>query len=86
MSKNNGKVSAVMKCDSETNTTVGYILFGPRIFADEALAAITSHFVSFIHPYSSSPRLQLTATELSRKIALVHLELAKLEQDTGLGH
>lgn len=75
-----------MKYDSETNITTGYVLFGPRISADEVHAAIISNFLCFTHPLVIPTTVaELTATDLLSEMTLVHLGLAKIEQDTGFG-
>ena len=85
-SNNDGAISAVIKYDTETNITVGYILLGPRISADEVHAAIISHFLSFPHPLVIPTTIaELTAADLLSEMTLVHLGLAKIEQDTGFG-
>ena len=85
-SNNDGAISAVIKYDSERNITVGYILLGPRISADEVHAAIISHFLSFPHPLVIPITVaELTATDLLSEMTSVHLGLAKIEQDTGFG-
>ena len=85
-SNNDGTISAVLKYDFETNITVGYVLLGPRISADEVHAAIILHFLSFPHPLVIPTTIaELTAADLLREMTLVHLGLAKIEQDTGFG-
>ena len=65
---------------------MGYILLGPRISADEVYAAIISHFLSFPHPLVIPTTVaELTATDLLSEMTSVHLQLAKIEQDTGFG-
>ena len=65
---------------------MGYILLGPRISADEAHTAIISHFLSFSHPLIIPTTVaELTAADLLSQMTIVHLGLAKIEQDTGFG-
>ena len=65
---------------------MGYILLGPRISADEAHTAIISNFLSFSHPLIILTTVaELTAADLLSQMTIVHLALAKIEQDTGFG-
>ena len=85
-SNNDGAISAVIRYDSERNITIGYILLGPRISANEVHEAIISHFRSFPQPLVIPTTIaELTATDLLSEMTLVHLGLAKIEQDTGFG-
>ena len=87
-SNNNGTISTVLKYDSASNITVGYILLGPRIFGEaEALRnAIISEFPSFSHPLLVPVVVtEFSATDLLKELTAVHQLLADVESATGYG-
>lgn len=85
-SNNNSTISAVLKYDSNSNITVGYILLGPDISEEEVKTAIKSQFANFSHPLLIPTLMaELTAKDLMRKLDSVHSELASIELKTGFG-
>jgi hypothetical protein len=85
-SNNNSTISAVLKYDSNSNTTIGYILLGPDISIEGVKTAIESQFANFSHPLLIPTLVaELTAESLMTKLISVHDELARIEDKTGFG-
>lgn len=85
-SNNIGTISAVLKYDSNSNITVGYILLGPDISEEEVKTAIKSQFANFSHPLLIPTLMaELTAKNLMKRLDRVHSDLAKIEGKTGFG-
>jgi len=85
-SNNNGAISTVIKYDSTTNITTGYVLLGPRISLEAACAQICSQFPQFSHPLIVPTVLgELTACDLMRELYHINRLLTVSEYKTRSG-
>ncbi|KAK6537447.1 hypothetical protein TWF694_011633 [Orbilia ellipsospora] len=85
-SNNNGTVSAILRWDSATNFTYGYLLLGPRISLRKVAADLVSQFPSFAHPLFVPTYLgECTANDLMLELHHIHSALAMAERRTRFG-
>ncbi|KAF3937068.1 hypothetical protein ABW19_dt0203351 [Dactylella cylindrospora] len=85
-SNNNGTVSAILRWNSTTNFTLGYLLLGPRISMQKVAADLVSQFPSFAHPLFVPTYLgECTAADLMRELHQIHSMLARAERRTRFG-
>ena len=85
-SNNNGTASAVLNYNSKSNSTVGYVLIGPRLSVEDICRELGSQFPRFSHPLVvPTVLLEFTSADLMKELQSIHWCLAKSEEKTRFG-
>ncbi|KAK5058903.1 hypothetical protein LTR84_011167 [Exophiala bonariae] len=85
-SNNNGTISAILQWSANTNTTLGYLLLGPRISLRKVTSDLVSQFPTFAHPLFVPTYLsECTAVDLMSELHHIHALLARVERKTRFG-
>ena len=81
-------MSIVLRYNTISNITTGYVLLGPRISSEieSVLDTIASEFPKFSHPLLVPILMtEFTSGDLLKELTTIHLSLATIEGQTGYG-